>query len=174
MSSCDHATQTTKSPWGFNTWAGLSEIPSAGPTACGPPSQCFRVKTLAGLQGPCTFIRSRQKAALVHTHDTARTNPKTGKVGQSYGSRPLQGSYSFIRSRRPLYIHTTRCLLLERQGKQAKGMVPCRCKDHTALSDQGGPSTHARHGTYYLKDRESRPKARYLDPVATACKHNVA
>ena len=32
----------------------------------------------------------------------------------------------------------------------------------TALSDQGGPSTHTLHGAYSVKDRDSRPKVWYL------------
>ena len=33
---------------------------------------------------------------------------------------------------------------------------------HTALSDQGDPSTYTLRGAYYLKGRGSRPKVWYL------------
>ena len=76
-------------------------------------------------------------------------------------ARAMHTASSDQGKRRPLYIHTTQRVLIQRQGKWAKVMVAGRCKDHTALSDQGGPYTYTLHGAYYLKDRESRPKVWY-------------
>ena len=67
---------------------------------------------------------------------------------------PPHAAHSFIKPTPTFFIHAAWHLVHERQGYQAKGMVP-HMLDHTScsLSNQAQPCPCILHGVYYLKDR---------------------